>query len=275
MNGYFRLIAGNGGTIIELFAPKDGGKPLDPVEVTEYLKTRNIWFDSKELIKAVGAAATEDKKIAINKNTIVPEREACVYNISPDEMTVTARFYAGCAGTEDMTEEEVLSDLKNRGVVFGIDRQAVHDFFAGERKYCTDVVFANGTPIREGKDGYVEYLFDTDMRAKPKLNEDGSVDFFHLDMLRECKEGDELAILHAADPGESGQTVTGHFVKPRDVKKAHFDFGKNVQMSEDGKKLICAQNGHIEFIQGRISVSDVLQVSNVDPSTGDVEYDGN
>ncbi|MBQ7558218.1 MAG: DUF342 domain-containing protein [Lachnospiraceae bacterium] len=275
MNGYFRLLPGNGVTYIELHAPTEGGAPLDPSEVMSYLKVRNITFESNDLVKAVGASATGDQKLALCRKNVMPERESCSYSVSEDEMTATARFYAGSPGAESMTEDEVLSDLKNKGIIFGIDRNVIHDLFTGGRQYCTDIIVATGKPAREGQDGFVEYLFDTDMRAKPKLNEDGSVDFFHLDILRECKEGDILAVLHPADPGEAGETVFGKAVSPRDVKNAHLDYGRNVTVKDDGQSLVCAKDGHIEFISGRVSVSDVLLLANVNPATGDVDYDGN
>ena len=34
-------------------------------------------------------------------------------------------------------------------------------------------------------------------------------------------------------------------------------------------------DGHVSLVEGKVFVSDVLTVENVDSSTGNIEYDGN
>ena len=55
--------------------------------------------------------------------------------------------------------------------------QAIEEYIEC-RSYCTNVVLATGQEVRHGADGYIEYLFNTDLKARPTLHEDGSVDFF-------------------------------------------------------------------------------------------------
>ena len=74
----------------------------------------------------------------------------------------------------------------------GIDEAAVEAYLA-KRNYCEDIVIARGKEPVQGKDARIEYFFNTDLSAKPKRNEDGTVDFFHLDTINHCKEGDVLA----------------------------------------------------------------------------------
>ena len=74
-------------------------------------------------------------------------------------------------------------------------RDEIEAFFA-HREYCEDVLVAKGTAPVQGKDAYIEYKFNTDRKAKPTLLEDGSVDFFNLNILNLCAEGQELAVLH-------------------------------------------------------------------------------
>ena len=128
---------------------------------------------------------------------------------------------------------------------------------------------------RKGTDAKIEYFFETDLHAKPTLKEDGSVDFFHLNTLNHCKKGDILARLHPGDPGEYGTDIYQEKIKPRTIKQAVLKYGRNIMISDDRQVLTTQVNGHVSLVEGKVFVSDVLEVENVDNSTGNIEYDGN
>ena len=62
--------------------------------------------------------------------------------------------------------------------------------------------------------------------------------------------------------------------RPRQVKKAHLEFGHNIEISEDRKKLTSLVDGHVSLVEGKVFVSDVYEVENVDLSTGNIEFEG-
>ncbi len=47
----------------------------------------------------------------------------------------------------------------------------------------------------QGYSAKIRYYFDINTTARPKLNEDGSVDFHQLGNIKSVKEGDKLATL--------------------------------------------------------------------------------
>ena len=67
----------------------------------------------------------------------------------------------------------------------------------------------------------------------------------------------------------------GEKIMPAEVKRATFDYGHNIEQSEDGLKLTSMVNGHVELVDGAVFVSDELVVENVDNSTGNIDYEGN
>jgi hypothetical protein len=101
------------------------------------------------------------------------------------------------------------------------------------------------------------------------------VDFFQLNILNHCAQGEELALLHPEEPGEAGSNLYGAPLKPRDLRKAVLKHGNNIEISEDGTRLTSMVEGHVELVEDTVFVSDVLTVENVDPSTGNIEYEGN
>jgi uncharacterized protein (DUF342 family) len=273
-NGYFQLLTGERSTKIRMVPPSDGGTAVDTREMIAYLKQRNISYDVSALGNSAALAQKTEQVLEINKITCMAERECYTFTVSPDKMTFSVRFYPESEGGEKMTAAELLNDLKQRGVKYGIDEDAVNGYFAC-RDYCTDIIVARGTAPRQGNDGYIEYRFDTDNTARPTLLPDGSVDFFHLHILQVCGKGQVLAVLHPEDRGTPGYDITGALIRPREVKPVSFSFGKNVQLSDDRMQLISAVDGHVSLSCGAVEVSDVLDLKNIDVSTGNIDYEGN
>lgn len=271
MNGYFQLVITPKGTGIKVFAPTGDGIPLNVNDVRDYLDDRKIQYDVVVIKDAVTKA--DESVVIFSSAQIMPEREGVKFDISKDHMCVTAFFYPPTEGAELLTEKEVLGSLAYRKVTYGIKAQAIHQFFV-QREYCKEIVVAQGKPVKEGQNARVEYHFNLNRRPKPTLKEDGSVDYFNLNIITNVKEGQLLATLHPEVPGEAGINVHGESIKPHAVKSGMIKYGNNTTLSEDKLTLRAAKSGHVTAKDGKISVSDVLTVKNVDVSTGNIDYEG-
>lgn len=275
LNAYFQLVIREDGTWLKLFPAVDGGEKLNFSELTEYLESHRIPYETKELYKLKDSQQRE-QMMRLCVQPMQPERESYNLSLDKDGLEAVVRFYAPAEGEELISKEEFMRDLQYRNIVHGIDEAVIDSFFA-DRKYCTDYVVARGTLPEEGKSAVVEYFFNTDPKAKPTLNEDGSVDFFHLNTINHCQAGELLAKMTPAVPGKPGQDVTGRVIVPRDVKNARLHFGRRIRLekAEDGTETIYSEvNGHVSLVGQDVFVSDVLEVENVDISTGNIEYNG-
>lgn len=273
MNSYFQLICELNCTKMKIYSPTNGGELLTVNEVTGYLKDHNVDFDLQDVNNAIVASAKGDVEFVLNNRSTFRERECYEEILSADKMKLTLRFYAPAEGGERMTVQEILRDMIHKGIRYGIKEDAVKAFVENPQ-YCTDIVVAEGKAARQGEDARVEYFFNTKPNAKPTVNEDGSVDFFHLNIFNLCGKGQTLAKLHPMDLGEEGKNVKGEVVKPRVVKSGKLHYGRNIELSEDGTEIYSAVDGHVSLVDGTVFVSDVLEVENVDPSTGNIEYEG-
>lgn len=271
MNGYFRLICEERSTYLQVVPPTDDGENVSVAEIMEYLNNRNIFYDSKMIYSIAGKK--EPMKIRLNNDGHLEERESYKLEIAQDKMQASVRFYPPSKNGEKMTRSEFMSDLSFKGVKYGIQEEGIEKFFH-DRKYCEDIIVAIGTPARHGSDAYIEYYFSTDLKARPTLKEDGSVDFFHLNTINHCHKGDVLAKLFPEDLGTPGMNVMGEKIKPRDVKKKKLKFGRNITLSEDKLTMTSDVDGHVTLVDDKVFVSDVLSVENVDNSTGDIDYEG-
>ncbi len=271
-NGFFQLIHNAHGTSLKIVPPTNGGEMFPITELSDYLSERNIRFDLHKL-NATCSGLKEKVEIPLNLEMGYRESEKCIVTISPDKMSATMRFHAPSNDGEIMNGTEILQELKHKGVQYGVKEEVVEQFVE-HREYCKDILIAEGTEPIQGTDASIEYFFSTDIHAKPTLLEDGSVDFFNLNTINHCNKGDMLARLTPAVQGQPGMTVTGENLKPRDVRRLTLHFGRNISISEDKTCIYSEVNGHVVLVEDKVFVSDVLELENVDMSTGNIEYEG-
>lgn len=272
MNGYFQLDCREDGTYLWIYGETDGGEPVKAVEVADYLQKKGIAFEITDLNRKI-TAITERGVIKLDNVKRYPEREMMKVTISADKMSAYARFIPASVGGVESKADVIYGDLNTAGVTYGIDKEAVARYLQN-KQYCTDILIANGTPVRHGRDAVITYFFNTDLKARPTLNEDGSVDFFHLNTMNHVKKGALLARLQPEDAGDNGFTVTKEIVTPRTVKKLVLKGGRNIIISEDKLEAYSDVDGHVMLVDDKMFVSDIYQVQNVDNSTGNIEYDG-
>lgn len=271
-NGFFQLIHNTHGTSLKIVPPTDGGEMFPIGELVDYLNERNLLYDLHKL-NATCVGLKQEITIPLNLERGYRESEKCIVSISDDKMTATVRFHAPSNDGEIMNETEILQELKHKGLQFGVKEDVVEEY-AKHRVYCTDILIAEGLEPVQGSDASIEYFFSTDIHAKPTLLEDGSVDFYNLNTINHCTKGDMLARLTPAVQGECGKTVTGETLKPREVRRLTLHYGRNISISEDKTCIYSEVNGHVVLVEDKVFVSDVLEVENVDISTGNIDYEG-
>ncbi|MDO5403631.1 MAG: FapA family protein [Eubacteriales bacterium] len=272
--GYFQFSSKSDGVYVTVYPPKAGYKAASIDDAMYYIDKKKISdCNIVALNEALSKGRTQMITMKVSDTEVYPSPEFGVYSISPDCMKVMAVFYPPFEGAECLTFEEIKKDIENIGVKTGIDDDVINKFL-GERAYGDEYIIAGGVEPRQGEDGYVEYLFNTQLKPSPKMNDDGTVDFHSLENVNHIKQGDVVAVLHPEDRGEPGKDVLGRAVWPRKVKHVIFRHGKNLIISEDGTKLITQVSGHIMLEEDKIFVSNTLELVNVDTSTGNIEYDG-
>lgn len=133
---------------------------------------------------------------------------------------------------------------------------------------------AEGIKPIDGKDGCIKYYFDIEKKLVPKLREDGTVDYRELGLINNVKKGDILAELIPPKKGKDGYKVTGELIHYKKGKTPRLRYGKNVKLSEDGRYLISEKDGLVELKDGRVIVSEVFEVDNVDNKIGNIDFNG-
>ena len=86
-------------------------------------------------------------------------------------------------GTPENYTVEYLTDVLHLNhVKIGILPESLQKII-DNRLYNKEILVAKGAEAQDGKDGYFEYLFETNLSQKPIVLEDGSVDYKNIKMV--------------------------------------------------------------------------------------------
>lgn len=272
-NGYFQLVnVMGGGYGVKFFPPKEDGEAVQIGEVVSWLEGQNLPYDLNNLKQFLESGKEITCLLGRGKCPII--NESYSITVSEDYMLATVRFYPPSEDGDRISFNDFLSDLRFKNITSGIQLAELQDHFQSPGVYCTDLLVAQGKEPRHGTDARIEYFFNTDLRVQPTMNEDGSVDYFNLNIINHCHKGDVLARMIPADEGEYGLNIAGGRLKPRDVKRVAFKYGNYVELTEDEMEIKSAVDGHVMLVDDKVFVSNVYEVENVDTSTGNIEFNG-
>ena len=174
---------------------------------------------------------------------------------------------------EKINRNSLLESLEEFGVTHGIIEETVKKLCDGDYEK-KPMPIARGSLPKKGKDGWYEYFFETEVNRKPKIKEDGSVDYHDLDTYTVVKEGDVLAIYHDAEEGDDGFAVDGSAIKGKKGIEKELLKGEGFILSEDRHTYTAAMEGMVDLHGGILNVIKHLEVKEVTLATGNINFDG-
>lgn len=190
--------------------------------------------------------------------------------VSPDGMEA----YLSIANLNNRpTEDEVLKELWACKIRKGILRKEITKACDGTYEEDT-VLIAVGKNVENGRDGWYEYFFKTDVNRKPKLLPDGSVDYRDIEWYDAVKKGDKLAFYHKAEDGIDGYDVEGNILKSTRGKEQSILSGNGFQMDSDRCTYYAKIDGMVKLDGDRLEVSEMLEVEEINSSIGNIIFNG-
>ncbi len=163
------------------------------------------------------------------------------------------------------SEEDILKKIKEQRISHGIDSAAPAKLISEPGQWQT---VAQGDPVQQGTDGWVEFLFEGQVKAISYDEEEDRVDFRKRYEIEQVSEDDEIAVIHPPKPGKPGMKVTGQEVQPDPVKRAEVNCGKGAKLASDSIKIIATIKGVPVYKKGRVHS---LSVDNIYTHKGDVD----
>lgn len=273
-NAYFIVNNEYDGTYLKVVDAINRGAPLKIDDVMYYLDSKRIDYDIQSLNSYI-AIGNYSRPLRLNNKKGLPQNEHLKLEIDRYGMRVVGRFYAPTNDGSEMTLEDIIEEMRRNKILSGYVLKNIQ-IHVKARLYCTDILIAKAIKPIHGHDAEIEYFFDTQALAKPKINEDGTVDFHELGNISHVTKGERLAHLTPVDYGKPGKDVFGKVIPAKKVVKKILRHGRNISLSEDKLDMYADVSGHATLVEGTVYVSDVYEVpNNIDASTGDINYDGN
>jgi len=195
--------------------------------------------------------------------------------VAPDKMSATIMVVPSKGG-KSPDVDDISAALAKNNVHFGIKDDLIQNIVA-QGWYNEKVMVAEGKQPEDGVDGKIEFLFDeAASKPKPTIADDGTVDFYELNVVQSVRAGEPLAEKTPPMPGIPGRNVLGEEISARQGKDIPFPIGKSVTFSQENPNMIIAQvAGQPRLLQGKIHVFPVFEVSgDVDFSTGNITFVG-
>lgn len=196
-----------------------------------------------------------------------------IIRISYDEME--AYLLLPTIPPDDSYSMEMIKQaIHKAGVKSGID-ESVLESAIESKLYGRELLFAKGMNPVNGVDGFYEYNFNTNFDHKPKVREDGSVDYWSVHSVEIVEEGQVIATYTEPIEGTDGYTVNGKPKLAQRGRPAPPLVGQGFERTPDGKAYVSKLTGKIDMKNDRIMILSVYEVSgNVDLMTGNIDFRG-
>ena len=119
----------------------------------------------------------------------------------------------------------------------------------------------------------VDVLFQTEIDTKPKILEDGSVDYSEYGDVPTVEEGQKVVIYHPAIPSEDGVSVRGETIIAKKGKELARLNGRGFIYDNEKKEYYAKYDGKITYRDDRLQIeSELIIEGDVSFTTGDVTF---
>lgn len=172
-----------------------------------------------------------------------------------------------------ITREGLLDILEQNNIRLGILEDGIEKVISGQYVKKA-VLIAKGQIPHKGEDGWYEFFFRTRVERRPKVLENGSVDYQDMDWFELVNEGQKLAYYHEALDGIDGYKVTGEIIKAQKGFERKVLTGKGFKLEEDKKTYTAVIDGMITLENNEMIVNNHLELGEVTMATGNIRFNG-
>ncbi len=256
----------------------------DGLDVSSYAHVRFSAADMRQMREKLKEEVSRAAQISETSDSIDFEKLGKLIEEDPlDEIGLPFKIVVSPDGMEAYlsianlskrpTEDEVLKELWACKIRKGILRKEITKACDGTYEEDT-ILIAVGKNVENGRDGWYEYFFKTDVNRKPKLLPDGSVDYHDIEWYDAVKKGDKLAFYHKAEDGIDGYDVEGNILKSTRGKEQSILSGNGFQMDSDRCTYYAKIDGMVKLDGERLEVSEMLEVEEINSSIGNIIFNG-
>lgn len=273
-NGKFELYYRRGWAYLAVYAPTGTGRPVYPEDIENRMKLLGVPQVNARMIRDLVEAASGEAVALVSWPNGQALAAGISVEIAKDGMSAFITIRPPKKGATPPVLQDVLEELNQAGVVFGIDREGIQNSLS-RQDYSKPIPVAAGREPVFGQAHRIQYHFNVN-RGKPYLEMDfGRINLKELDFIDNRKEGELLAELVPPVAAIDGMKVNGESIPAAmDNKIEQLKPGLNTLLSPDGTQLFAQCDGNVRILKGKILVEPVIFVNNVGFETGNIRFDG-
>lgn len=266
---------GSDGRSVMASWPMDADPPeADAADVRQHIEVAgygDCLIDHTAIVEMLQQLHTE-KRVASYK---IGERHdgLCVISISEDRMEARLTLERPHGG-RPVSAAQLRASLEDAGVFAGeIDTAVASALEAG---VATGLVVARARAPVDGQDSRFESLIPLTQDRRPHLDADGLMDYRDLGSIPGVAEGVAVMRRVAATSGVDGLDLAGHVLKAFQGRTLPFDARlRGVRVDPgDPNVLVSTMAGRPVLVRQGIHVEPVIDVPQVDMSTGNIDFEG-
>lgn len=199
----------------------------------------------------------------------------CEIIISEDKSNATVNFYPACEEGRPLTKAKVIQILREKNISIKLEEleiQEAIDYVNKNSEALKDIIVAQGKVPKIGKDGWVEYLFDTEEKTGVVVDENGHTDFHTRNLFESVTQNQTIAIFHPMVEGEDGFDIFGQEIISPKPKENKPPTGSKFYYSEKKPNHILSKiDGYITLANGKIIITNLYTIrGDVDFNTGHI-----
>lgn len=168
--------------------------------------------------------------------------------------------------------------LNSAGVVYGVDTVLCQQVIMSATSYVKQRIrIASGIAPVAGRDAVIEVFLEEENGHKPRVLENGRVDYFDMGAVKLVQQGQVLAKRIPPTDGQNGVSVTGQPIHAKRGKDFRLPQGQNTEIQDDNLTLVAAAEGHVVYTpkDNKIHVySEYVVPKDVDFSVGNISFTG-
>jgi len=262
--------------MLKVLTPMGNGEAVSLRDVMDEVnKPDTVDIDESAIKKAV-KQGTEGEYIQVGTYKHVKAGDVLIsVEISRDEMKASINVSPPSMSGGEASFENICRVLMNQGVMEAcINKDKVIEFVDNPvYNIGYDIAFAI-EPI-DGRDAYVQYEFETDVKKlKAKVSDKGQINYKQLNQIQNVIAGQPLAQKILAEKGRGGKTVLGRYLEAKNGKDITVQLGQNTEFDKDGVTILASIDGEVMLINNRVTVAPVKVLDAVNVKTGDIKFFG-
>lgn len=187
--------------------------------------------------------------------------EGTLVFLSGDRMIAWLFLFPPMAQGKELTFPQLCGALAGHGIAGGVNWDLLRQLPSRPQRYFQLFPIAWGTAPVPGSDGRILDRYPRTPNRDVPVDELGRADYETLHLVQDIEEGDVICEIVPPAPGTPGSTVTGASVPAPEGRAAAVPQGRNTRISEDGRFLLAARRGHVEFSGRSFQVKPVLELS--------------